>query len=509
MQAAKKFLRGPKIYVSLRSCFACVAGLSKTNDASAGLAESITDHKSLNRVNRMKLDYKPVELLRRWGRRTVFVASLGALGVALFMSRESTAVRNATQAESLISDSAELESAAFDQAIQGAVADPLIAPPASEWTIVEVKAGQTLSEIFEQEGLSAEQWHAVLDLGRDARQLSRMAAGDRLELRKSGDQLEELRYRLDQLRNLQIRRAGEGFEALTFDVEVERQTRTVTGRIESSLFLAGQKAGLPVRVVMELADLFRYDVDFALDLREGDRFTVVIEELYTDGEKLRDGDMLAAEFINQGKVHRAVRFKDAEGRSAFYTPEGESLRKAFFRTPLDVVRISSPFNMRRRHPILNTIRAHKGVDYAAAAGTPIKATGDGRIAFMGSKGGYGRSVVLKHGSQYETLYAHLSRYQKGLSTGSKVSQGQIIGYVGSSGLATAPHLHYEFRVNGMHKNPVNIVMPRANPISRQQMAAFRKRTSPLIAQMETAKKPQVAQAPTEIVPAISAAALTY
>jgi murein DD-endopeptidase MepM/ murein hydrolase activator NlpD len=172
---------------------------------------------------------------------------------------------------------------------------------------------------------------------------------------------------------------------------------------------------------------------------------------------------------------------------------------------LDVVRISSHFNLRRRHPILNTIRAHKGVDYAASAGTPIKATGDGRVAFMGNKGGYGRVVILQHGQSYETLYAHMSRFRAGMRAGAKVKQGQIIGYVGSSGLATAPHLHYEFRVNGIHKNPVNIVMPRANPIPRQQLTAFQSQIAPLIAQMESSRTPKVAQAPANILPAISAA----
>jgi murein DD-endopeptidase MepM/ murein hydrolase activator NlpD len=346
---------------------------------------------------------------------------------------------------------------------------------------------------------------SILDLGPDARQLRRIKAGDDLEIRKSGDDLLELRYELDDMRTLHVQRVEDRFEANTLTAELERHSRSISGTIDSSLFIAGQKAGLPVRMVMELAELFRYDIDFALDLRDGDRFTVVMEELYKDGVKLRDGDMLAAEFVNQGKVYRAVRYKDREGRSAFYTPDGQSLRKAFFRTPLDVVRISSHFNLRRRHPILNTIRAHKGVDYAASAGTPIKATGDGRVAFMGNKGGYGRVVILQHGQSYETLYAHMSRFRAGMRAGAKVKQGQIIGYVGSSGLATAPHLHYEFRVNGIHKNPVNIVMPRANPIPRQQLAAFQSQIAPLIAQMESSRTPKVAQAPANILPAISAA----
>ena len=452
----------------------------------------------------MKLDYSPAEQAPRSARRIVLAATVCVVGLATLVSRESIAKRDLAPPVPL-SDVDVAEAVAYEQAIQSAVSDPLVVPAASEWSTVRIQPGQTLSTVFENEGLASDHWMAILDLGPDARQLRRIKAGDSIEIRKSGDDLLELRYELDDLRTLHVQRVEDRFEANTLTAELERHTRSITGTIDSSLFIAGQKAGLPVRMVMELAELFRYDIDFALDLRDGDRFTVVMEELYKDGVKLRDGDMLAAEFVNQGKVHRAVRYKDGEGRSAFYTPDGQSLRKAFFRTPLDVVRISSHFNLRRRHPILNTIRAHKGVDYAAGSGTPIKATGDGRVAFMGVKGGYGRVVILQHGQSYETLYAHMSRYRAGLRAGSKVKQGQIIGYVGSSGLATAPHLHYEFRVNGIHKNPVNIVMPRANPIPRQQLTAFQSQIAPLISQIESARAPRVAQAPAAILPAISAA----
>lgn len=454
----------------------------------------------------MKLDYSPAERSPRSARRIVVAASACVIGLAILVSRETNAKRNLMDDAAALPEVTLAEAVAYEQALQGAVADTLSVPPASEWVTVEIESGQTLSTLFESQGLPPEQWMNIVALSNDARQLKRIKAGDRLELRRSGDQLLELRYALDDLRTLHIQRSEDGFEASTTTAELERSTRTITGVIDSSLFTAGQKAGLPVRMVMELAELFRYDIDFALDLRDGDRFTVVFEEWFKDGQKLRDGDMLAAEFVNQGKVHRAVRFKDAEGRSAFYTPDGQSLRKAFFRTPLDVVRISSHFNLKRRHPILNTIRAHKGTDYAASSGTPIKATGDGRVAFMGVKGGYGRVIILQHGSRYETLYAHLSRYRAGLKTGSPVKQGQIIGYVGSSGLATAPHLHYEFRVNGIHKNPVSIVMPRANPIPRGQMAAFQSQVAPLLAQIQGVKAPKLAQAPAAVVPAISATA---
>lgn len=453
----------------------------------------------------MKLDYSPADRHPRSARRIVLAASACVVGLATLISRESIATRHASEAAPLLQELAVAEAVAYEEALQGAVADTLVVPSASDWTVFDIKPGQTLSTLFDSQGLPPEQWMSVLDLGGDVRQLKNMKAGDKLEIRKSGDQLLELRYALDTMRTLQVQRAENGFEASTVTAELQRGSRTVSGAIDSSLFVAGQKAGLPVRMVMELAELFRYDVDFALDLRDGDRFTVVFEEWFKDGQKVRDGDMLAAEFVNQGKVFRAVRFKDSQGRSAFYTPDGQSLRKAFFRSPLDVVRISSPFNLRRRHPILNTIRAHKGVDYAAGSGTPIKATGDGRIKFQGVKGGYGRVVIVQHGSQYETLYAHLSRYRSGLKNGSQVKQGQVIGYVGASGLATAPHLHYEFRVNGIHKNPVSIVMPRANPIPRSQLASFQSQIAPLIAQMESGTAQRVAQAPAAVLPAISAA----
>tara|TARA_R110000787_G_scaffold187093_16_gene298936 strand:- start:4262 stop:5629 length:1368 start_codon:yes stop_codon:yes gene_type:complete len=454
----------------------------------------------------MKLDYSPAERQPRSARRIVLAASVCVLGLAILVTRESNANRAALDA-SLLSEAEMVESMAFDQAIQSAAVSNVITPAASEWTTLDVESGDSLSTLFDSQGLGTQQWVSILTLGEDARQLKYVKAGEKIEILQRDGQLQELRYDLDDLRTLHVRRTEKGFESTTLTAAVERSTRVVAGVVDSSLFVAGQKAGLPVRAVMNLAELFRYDIDFALDLREGDRFAVVVEELFKDGKKLRDGDLLAAEFINQGKVHRAVRYKDAKGRAAYYTPEGESLRKAFFRTPLDVARISSHFNLRRRHPILNTIRAHKGVDYAAGTGTPIKATGKGTVKFVGVKGGYGRVVILQHGSQYETLYAHMSRYARGLRAGNRVKQGQIIGYVGSSGLATAAHLHYEFRVNGIHKNPVKIVMPRANPIPRSELPGFRMQIAPLLAQIDAAEAPKVAMAPSGIVPAISATAI--
>jgi murein DD-endopeptidase MepM/ murein hydrolase activator NlpD len=234
---------------------------------------------------------------------------------------------------------------------------------------------------------------------------------------------------------------------------------------------------------MDMAGIFEWDIDFIQDVREGDTFTVIYEELWRDGVKLRDGEIVAAEFVNQGKPFRAARFRDSTGRAGYYTPEGRSVRKAFIRAPLNFTRISSNFNPSRRHPVLNTIRAHRGVDYAAPTGTPIRAAGDGKVLFRGVQGGYGNTIVLQHGSNITTLYGHLSRFGNARA-GARVNQGDVIGYVGSSGLATGPHLHYEYRVNGAHRNPRTVSLPPADPIAADQQTAFTAATDSLWRQLD-------------------------
>lgn len=367
-------------------------------------------------------------------------------------------------------------------------------PEAPPWIDITVKPGETFSTLVEAHGMLKSDWVEVLALGGDTARLKRLRVGDQLQLRANEDgRLDELAYPLDEINTLQVRRIDGRLEALTLAADVETRELQAHGVITSSLFAAGAASGLSDRVIMAMAEVFGYDIDFALDLREGDRFSVIYEALYRDGEKLRDGRILAAEFVNQRRVLHAFHHEDSEGKSGYYNVKGESLKTAFRRTPLDFARISSHFNLKRRHPILNTIRAHKGVDYAAGTGTPIRSTGDGRVAFIGVKGGYGRTVVVKHGAQYETLYAHMSRFRAGLKTGQRVSQGQIIGYVGATGLATAPHLHYEFRVNGVHKNPVTVPLPRANPLTATQLAAWQPRVQNWVAQLEALSAQQVAQ----------------
>jgi murein DD-endopeptidase MepM/ murein hydrolase activator NlpD len=250
---------------------------------------------------------------------------------------------------------------------------------------------------------------------------------------------------------------------------------------------------------MELAGIFGWDIDFALDIRKGDSFKVLYEEIYRNGEKIKDGDILAAEFINDGEVYRAVRYTNPKtDRTEYYTPEGKSMRKEFLRTPVNFTRISSRFTTARYHPVLHKFRSHKGVDYAAKRGTPIRAAGDGKVIFKGTKGGYGRVVILQHGSKYTTLYAHLNSYDKSISVGKKVKQGQTIAYVGSSGLATGPHLHYEFRVDGVHRNPLTVRLPSSEPVPQSHLASFEQTTAPVLAQLDLlSRDTQLALAETE------------
>ncbi len=449
----------------------------------------------------MKIDYIPAAPAASWRkRRVVLVGTLcAAIGVGSFqlLTRSNEAIAG-NPSDRLASDtsasglylSADMArpnisaSSDFDNIIQTAVTDALRVPEASQWSTISVKPGQNLSVIFEALGLAHDEVADLLALGGEVQRLKKLKAGDELHVLVEDDRLDGLKYALDERRSLEVRRGDKGLESVTITAEIEHRQATASGKITDSLFVDGRRANLSSRLIMSFADIFGYDIDFAQDLHPGDQFSVVYEQLYKNGKRLRDGDILAAQFTSQGQRYQAVRFTAPDGNTAYYTPSGQSLRKAFIRTPVDFARISSPFNLRRLHPILHTIRAHKGVDYGAGTGTPIKATGDGKISFYGNKNGYGRVAMINHGAGVETLYGHMSRFRAGLSVGSRVRQGQVIGYVGMSGLATAPHLHYEFRINGIHKNPVTVPLPRANPVAPSHMAAFRAQSSPLMAALD-------------------------
>ena len=372
------------------------------------------------------------------------------------------------------------------------VADPTAEVPAHR---VTVNSGDSLYLIFKRLGLPQRDLALMTGSKPLAKKLARIAPRQEIEFYVDTEsRLTRLVHRPDRIRSLHVSRDGDLF---TFEEIVELPDVSVAsaaGVIDSSLFEAGQHAGLSDNLIMQMAEIFGWDVDFALDIRAGDRFALVFEEQFKDGEKIGEGPIIAAEFTNRGRRIRAVRYVDPTGRADFFSPDGRSMRKAFLRTPVNFSRISSRFSFSRRHPILHKMRAHRGVDYAAPRGTSVKASGDGRVVFAGRNGGYGRTIILQHGSTYTTLYAHLSRFSKGIRPGKRVEQGQVIGYVGSTGLATGPHLHYEFRVRGVHRDPLRVRLPQAAPLAEGYMADFREKSKPLLARLELTARTSVATA---------------
>ena len=351
---------------------------------------------------------------------------------------------------------------------------------------LKVKSGDSLSILFDRAKIKPEQLSELITSGEAARELIRIHPGEIIKIKTDFDgRVMQLHYDLDNFRFLQVNRINEVLVPTLEKYQIETRTAYASGTIESSLFLASQKAGLSQTLTMELAGIFGWDIDFALDMREGDHFTVIYEEIYREGKKILDGNILAAEFSNQGENYRALRYVDpTTGDTGYFAPNGQSMRKAFLRTPVNFTRISSKFTTSRFHPVLHMLRSHKGVDYAAPTGTPIRASGDGKVVFRGRKGGYGNAVIIQHGSRYTTLYGHLSKFNSNSSIGNKVKQGQIIGYVGSTGLASGPHLHYEFRVDGVHRNPLTVKIPSSNPIEARYWDNFQLTTQAYIAQLD-------------------------
>jgi murein DD-endopeptidase MepM/ murein hydrolase activator NlpD len=361
------------------------------------------------------------------------------------------------------------------------------------WRVVTVEAGQTLSDIFRSLGLGADILQQALDAQTDATALRQIRPGDEFafDLDAAG-KLRALRFDRDESTRVTLG-FGDGNPVETVqDRAVERRVQIAHGVITSSLFEAGDQAGMSDRMTLKLANAFGYDIDFARDLREGDSFSVIYDQVYRDGEQLRSGEVLAATFINQGKRFTAIRHTNAKGETLYYNEDGRPLRRAFLRTPVEFTRISSRFSSGRMHPILGKMRAHRGVDYAAPSGTPIRAAGAGKVIFRGKKNGYGNVVILQHQGKYTTLYGHMSRFASA-RVGQHVSQGQVIGYVGMTGLASGPHLHYEFRVGGTHRDPLKVTLPKEEPLPASELAVFRKNSSTLLARLRTIEAIHLAQ----------------
>jgi murein DD-endopeptidase MepM/ murein hydrolase activator NlpD len=348
---------------------------------------------------------------------------------------------------------------------------------------LEVQAGDTLDSLFRDGNLSAVDLAEILQLDVARKYLRVLRPGDVLMVRHDGGEILQLDRELDIRTALKVQRDGAGFQASVVELPLEHRVVMAAGRIRSSLFEAAQESRVSEKLIMNVAKIFEYDIDFVRDIGAGDEFAVVYEELWRDGIKLGEGEVLAAEFMNRGARYTAIRYEDADDRASYYTHDGQPMRKAFVRAPLSFTRISSGFNPARRHPILNKIRAHQGVDYSAPKGTQVKASGDGKIIFRGWKGGYGNTIILQHSGNVTTLYGHLSRFGN-RGYGSRVRQGEVIGYVGATGLATAPHLHYEYRKNGVHLNPRTVILPNAEPLRGQELTAFRASAEPLLQRLE-------------------------
>ncbi len=433
-------------------------------------------------------------LLRRsWPARLLLVLALASLVTAFALPE---------QPSSMVERSLTLPPAAesTDEPMQVGPEDgtePTQAEPV--WQTYRIRPGDSLSTLFTRWGSGYGAVLRLLQQVPEATALERLQAGDQLQYRLDDDhQLAALQLDVAEDRRLVLERIGEQWRGQQIDIPLRTTVHEARGEIDQSLFLAGQAAGLSDNLIMQLADIFGWDVDFVLDIRKGDRFALIYQKTWKEGRVIREGPILAAEFINRGRVLRAARYQRDDGSISYFTPEGRNMRKAFLRTPVDFTRISSRFSLKRKHPILKGVtRPHRGVDYAAPRGTPVKATGDGRVVKRARSRGYGKHIILQHGGKYQTLYAHLNAFRKDLRNGSRVRQGEIIGYVGMTGLATAPHLHYEFRINGVHRNPLKVRFPQADPLPAAELGPFLQQAAPLLARLQniSGSNQNVASAP--------------
>ncbi len=349
-----------------------------------------------------------------------------------------------------------------------------------EWISVEVKKGDILGSVFKRAKIDAQTMQAVLDAGKDAKNLTRLFPGAQLEFGLSTDgKLQELRYNLSNLKTLRITRNDKDqFVAKQLQKEIETRTEVVAGIISGSFWASAMNAGLSEAQIIDLANVFGYDIDFALDIRSGDSFSVMFERQYAEGQFIGNGAIVAAQFQNQGQLYQAVRHTDGN----FYKPDGGSMRQAFLRAPVNFRYVSSNFNPRRLHPVLGKIKAHNGVDYVAPMGTPIMAAGDGKVIESAMKGANGNYVVIQHSNGIVTKYLHLSK--RDVKRGDKVKQGDIVGRLGATGRVTGAHLHYEFVVGGVHRNPRTVKLPQAEPLQGVARVEFTKNAKQQIAQLK-------------------------
>jgi murein DD-endopeptidase MepM/ murein hydrolase activator NlpD len=437
------------------------------------------------------------------------VAAMLSLGLLIFPSSQVEAMRTSLSLE--LGDGTQPASAEQDATVANAVTSPFAqtdsadgssskparaaATPPSDPSrkSITVSNGDTLSTVFTKVGLTSNDLHDAVNSSKDAKSLSKLNVGQVLEFELSpSGQLKRLQSKLSDLESISLDKTAQGYAFKRELIKPDLRATYTRGVINSSLSQSAQRAGLSHSLAMDMASVFGYDIDFSEDIRQGDEFELVYEQKVIKDKAVGTGNILSARFTNRGKTFTAVRYTNKQGNTSYYTAEGNSMRKAFIRSPVDFARISSGFSMGRRHPILNKIRAHKGIDYAAARGTPIKAAGDGRVLLAGRQGGYGNVVIIQHGNSYKTLYGHMQGFAKNVRTGTSVKQGQVIGYIGTTGLSTGPHLHYEFQVNGRHVNPLSIKTAMADPIGGADKQRFLQQSKPLMARMDQEKSSMLA-----------------
>ena len=352
------------------------------------------------------------------------------------------------------------------------------------WQQADIRRGDTIASILNRLDISDQDSTDFLQAARGSKAMRQLRPGKTIQVQTSAEgELLALRYVFGDEQLFLMEKTDDEFKMTEQPLELDSQIHMKSGEISTSLFAATDSAGIPNSIAMQLTEIFASEIDFYRDLRQGDRFTVVYETLSNSGKRAKTGRVLAVEFVNKGKSHQAIYFKASNGADGYYTPDGESLRKDFLLSPLAFSRVSSGFSQARYHPILKEWRAHKGIDYAAPTGTPVRATATGIVQFSGSQRGYGNLIVLKHNGKFETAYGHLSRFAGGLSKGKRVNQGDVIGYVGATGMATGPHLHYELRVDGLQRDPTKVALPTAPPITKRDLLAFQKQTQSLSARL--------------------------
>jgi len=357
---------------------------------------------------------------------------------------------------------------------------------ASQTRQTSLQSGDNAIAALMRLGFDRRTGHQIIIAANSTYKLKNIRAG-KVFKRVDNESGTNLFYNIDGLQRLHLNlpKGEKQWQSKLVERPIFSRQRIASARIEGSLFSSASRAGIDQRTTMNLVDIFAWDIDFARDMRNGDSFQVVYEERFDDNGKTLESRILAAKFINQGQEYHAVRYEQAEGKVDYFTPDGKSMRKAYLKAPVKFSRISSRFRLKRKHPVLGYTRAHRGVDYASPTGTPIHAIGDGRITFVGWKGGYGRYIQIRHNNRsHTTSYAHLRRYAKGIKSGKKVRQGQVIGYVGMSGLATGPHLHFEFRSRGRAVNPLTVKHPPARPVAKAEKTRFKQQTAPLLGLLE-------------------------